>query len=207
MATSALRIQFEAWANRRFLNNAITAQESAKLAAGVLMFMSFRQMLSRRLGSDYLLKLPSMSPDERSQLLQSVKGVYLQMFLMESQLRKVQGNAHYDQVCSGAQPDPFAHRLAASMAIQLISAQIVETSRTPAASCLDALIAAAMPELPAAYLAARAMLDLQREMAEEGDTSVDDILGHVTHLTLEDLEQPLAPAPAWLLEQRAADKP
>lgn len=204
MATSALRIRFEAWANRRFLNNAAAAQESAKLAAGVLMFMAFRQMLSRRLGSDYLLKLANMSPDERSVMLQSVKGVYLQMFLTESQLRKAQGNAHYDQVCGGAQPDPFAHRLAASMAIQLISAQIVEPCRAPAAACLDALVAAAMPELPAAYLAARAMLDLQREMAKEGETSVDDILGHVTHLTLEDLEQPLAPAPAWLLEQRAA---
>jgi hypothetical protein len=207
MATSALRIRFEAWANRRFLNRAIATQNSAKLAAGVLMFMAFRQMLSRRLGKDYLVAMPDMPREDSATLLRSVKGVYMQMFLTEAQLRKVQGNAHYDQVCGGTQPDPFAHRLAASIAIQMVSAQLVAAPRAQVVQCLDALLAAAMTELPNAYLAARATLDLQREMATEQGTSVDDILGHVEHLTLEDLEQPLSPAPAWLLALRATTKP
>lgn len=203
MTLSTLRIQFEAWANRRFLNSVAITENPAKLAAGVLMFMAFRRMLSRHEGSDYLQALPSMSKVERARLLKSIKTVYVQMFVAETQLRKVHGDAHYEQVCGGAEPDPFAHRLAASMALQLISAYAVPSARHAAAACLENLAQNALPEMPAAFHAARAALDAKRNMADAGDTPVDDILGHVAHITLEDLEQPLAPALTWLPGLRA----
>jgi hypothetical protein len=219
MATSTLRIRLEAWGNRRFLNAAIGNGDSEKMAAGVLMFMAFRQMLTRRLGRDYLEALAGMSRDERSLMLRSLKGVYLQMFMHESTLRRAHGNAYYDSIFHGTYPDPFAHRLAASMAIQLVSAQMAPASRAPAMACLNALLAVAQPAMPAAYQAARAMLDKRKEAitaAAEGEedtgteqqpskaldaatapnrgNSADDILGHVEFLTLEDLEQPLGKA-------------
>lgn len=228
MATSTFRIRLEAWGNRRFLNNAIANRNSEKLAAGVLMFMAFRQMLSRRLGKDYLHALEDMSRDERSRLLRSVKGMFLQMFMHESQLRRAHGNAYYDGIFDGHYPDPFAHRLAAAMAIQLISAQMAPASRAPAMACLDSLMFAARPSLPDAYQAARKLLDQRAKPDVEPDTvdvpadeehlrlalhaattaqtgnSADDILAQVEHLTLQDLEQPLSPAPAWLAAHIAA---
>lgn len=206
MATSNLRIRFEAWANRIFLNGAAASISSEKLAAGMVLFMAQRKLMALEFGEDYLLALPCLSEEESSYLLLNFKGMYVQMQRSEKELRAVHGNDFYERVFSDAEPDPLAYRIAASLAIQLISAHLAPQAQLGVMRSIHGIVKSAMPKIVVAHQAALQARDNHAELSSILGMEPDAILDSLHSITTDELLKPLAPPPAWMVTMLASSR-
>jgi hypothetical protein len=196
MSVSTLLLRFDAWRNRRALERAVATRGSKKLAEGVVMFLAFRRRLTRELGYDPFPHLSGMSLDERHQLLRRIKNIYLNMTQREKHMRKlyVNDDERYAQRFTRGDVDPFAYRLAATIGIQMMSAQMAPASGVSVTKCLEALLVVARPGFKDAYYTARTQRYMQTLFSPTAGPAPDTTLPYVEQLALEDLEHPFAPA-------------